>query len=207
MFPMQQTPVSSTPEEKFGASVSAMRAFRELSQRQFAEKLSKRGMTVDASAVSRIEKGTRSVRLVEAMTIAEVLDVELDRLIAGSESPAQEFRKMRRWADFALHELEEPLGRVMFLLYDALEHLRQHPDLLDALEDGEVGRPDGVEGYLDWVGTRLEKWTVSNDNFTLADESDAEAVVRVIARYAAMMIGPELPEPEGDEDGEHQEEG
>ncbi|MCX8453353.1 helix-turn-helix domain-containing protein [Paenarthrobacter ureafaciens] len=184
---MQQ---NMSPEAKFGETVSAVRTSLSLSQREFAAKLTERGMPVDASAVSRIEKGTRSVRLVEAMTIAEVLDVDIERLVANSETPAQQFRKLRRWADFAFHDLEESLPRAIFVLYDAYAHLHKHPELLETLHDETLGTPRSADEYLSWVAGRLERWEVPDDNFTFTpDDIDAEKVVDVIARFTRKYIG------------------
>lgn len=58
-----------------------MRAAREArgwSQRQLAQELSSRSYRIDPSAITRIEKGQRDVRLAEAIRIAIVLELSLD---------------------------------------------------------------------------------------------------------------------------------
>ncbi|MEZ2390862.1 helix-turn-helix domain-containing protein [bacterium RCC_150] len=204
---MQQN-LKASAEESFGASVSAIRTSLDLSQREFAARLTEKGMPVDASAVSRIEKGTRSVRLVEAMAIAEVLDVDLGRLVVGAESPLQEFRRMRRYADYALHDLQENLSQAAFLLYDANKHLREHPELLASLGNENHAAPERPEDYLGWVAQRLEQWKIPDEEYTETDnEEDVAAVIEVIRRFAAKLIGPPRDTEIEAGHGEHSEAG
>lgn len=68
--------------EVFARRLRQERRARGLSQAELAERVSKLlGIAVDGSAVTRIEKHARAVRLQEAITIAEVLDLPLSALI------------------------------------------------------------------------------------------------------------------------------
>lgn len=78
---MQQPQTDLTTEQAFGQAVHAHRVQKGWSQRELAERLESAGVGVDASAVSRIEKGTRAVRLSEAVILAQVLDVPLETLL------------------------------------------------------------------------------------------------------------------------------
>jgi transcriptional regulator with XRE-family HTH domain len=209
MFPMQQTPKTRTPEEAFGRAVGSFRTVMQMSQRDFAAKLTERGMPVDASAVSRIEKGSRSVRLVEAITIAEVLQVDLDFLVSGAKSPLQQFQTMRRRTDMALQGLVEPIVEVGYSLWEVYFHLQNHPELLETLEDKVLGRPKSLGEYLEWVAGRAERWEVPEEDYIIMDsEEEAEQMIAIITRLARMHIGTEkeFPDIEGGDDGEHSEE-
>ena len=59
--------------EVFGQNVRAARARKGWSQRELAEALDERGLKLDPSAVTRIERGTREVKLREAVAMAECL--------------------------------------------------------------------------------------------------------------------------------------
>lgn len=205
---MQQTTKARTPEESFGFAVGAFRVSQKMSQRDFAAKLTERGMPVDASAVSRIEKGSRSVRLVEALTIAEVLDVDLDFLISRSKTPSQEFHAMRRRTDVALQNLVDPIVDAAYSLWEVQQHLLKHPDLLERLQDKELGRPSKPEEYLDWVTARAVRWEVSEDDYiTTESDDEADRIVALIAKFARAHIGTDRPIPKSEDpdNGEHSE--
>lgn len=182
-----------------------LRKLNKLSQRDFAEKLTAKGMPVDASAVSRIEKGTRSVRLTEALTIAEVLDVDLDWLVSGSKTPAQELRAMRRDADRNLRLLIEPVNAVAWSLVEVSEHLNRYPELLAELSDEKLGTPSSAGEYLGWVARRIGHWPVDLDDYVdVASQDRADQIIEVITSLARHHVG--LSREESDLNGEHQEE-
>ena len=59
-------------EAEFGRWLRDMREERQLTQAQLAS-----AVHLDASAISRIEKGERSIRLAEAVALARAVDVEI----------------------------------------------------------------------------------------------------------------------------------
>lgn len=206
------TPASPiSQEEAFGRAVAFWRGHRELSQRQLADRLTARGMRLDAPAVSRIESGSRSVRLTEAMLIAEVLDLELDALVGFALSPAQQLHRLRRAADSAMNELEPLLQLWLSRLATVREFLDEHPELLANLPDaeGEV-RPDAPDEYFDWVKRRLGKLAVSaqtaekqrsrieNEMIVVVEsEEERDDLVELAAAYARaqVLVLTEVPEP------------
>lgn len=206
MFPMQQSEkLTGSPEDRFGEAVAMMRKFEKLSQRDFAEKLTAKGMPVDASAVSRIEKGTRSVRLTEALTIAEVLNTDLEWLVSGSKTPSQELQSMRRAADRSLRLLVDPIVSVAFSVAEICEHLSRHPELLADLVDTDFGAPSSPEEYVSWIARRVGRWSVSDDEYVgVASQEEVDRIVDVVVAVARRHIG--LEREESGENGEHSEE-
>lgn len=199
---MQQPSKPRTAEESFGHAVAMLRGVRQLSQREFASRLTERGMPVDASAVSRIEKGTRSVRLVEALMIAEVLEVDLDFLISGSKTPSQEFQTLRRRTDAALRALIDPVVEASFALWETEYHLAKNPELLASLSDPELSPPASPDEYLTWVADRVERWQVPEDDYVITDsEEHAARLVNVITRLVEMHVGTKYAEAEGGQNG------
>ena len=81
-------------------------------QRQLAEALHTVELRLDPSAITRIERGSRDVKLSEAIAIASILEFDLGGI---SFSPEQQFR-MREWAEVQL------VVRARKALLDALRH-------------------------------------------------------------------------------------
>lgn len=72
----------SAVEHVFALRVRELRGQQRLSQAQLADKLQREFMlTIDPTAITRIERETRSVRLGEAALIASALGVELADLL------------------------------------------------------------------------------------------------------------------------------
>ncbi|MCW1821421.1 MULTISPECIES: helix-turn-helix domain-containing protein [Mycolicibacterium] len=76
---MQQEPDGVA--RNFGKAVRQRRSAIGVSQRKLSELLlEKAGVKLDPSAITRIEKGQRDLKLAEAAAIAKVLDVSIDQL-------------------------------------------------------------------------------------------------------------------------------
>lgn len=73
-----------SPEQKFGQVMRALRTRAGFTQSQMAEQLLAFGIKVDTSAVTRMEKGTRGVRLNEAVAVARILCVSLPDILDGT---------------------------------------------------------------------------------------------------------------------------
>lgn len=187
MFHMQQpSEPTQTVEQSFGAEVNRFRTMQGMSQRAFAQKLSDQGMPVDASAVSRIESGARSVRLSEAMTIADVLEVDLDLLVEGSRTPSQEFKSLRRLADNSMNVLEGDAIEFIEAFKDANRYLQRHPELLADITDDDMGSPSSPDEYLDWIGRRMERNRErSLDHAIAGDREEAQHLNHLLTRFVA----------------------
>lgn len=176
---------SSTPEEQFGATVQKVRTQLGISQRKFAELLTEKGMPVDASAVSRIEKGSRSVRLVEAMAIAEVLDMTLESLTRDARSPSQRLQALRQTESFAMHTLETSLVDLGLAMTAVQDFLRENPGLLGDVvgDDGSV--LDDAEDYFEWSATSVaNSWMAWVRAFVVRSEAERESFVRMVSAMA-----------------------
>lgn len=83
----------TTPEGAFARHVAEARRRRGLSQADLAAALTGAGVKIDSSAVSRIESGTRSIGLGEAVVLARVLGGDLNRWVRTN--PAAEVEALR----------------------------------------------------------------------------------------------------------------
>ena len=64
-----------------GGVVAQRRIEMKLSQRKLADQLQLHGLDIDKNAVQRIEAGKRFVIDIELVAIAEVLNIDLDKLL------------------------------------------------------------------------------------------------------------------------------
>jgi|GEM_PF-2981523 len=159
------------PDEAFGQNVATVRGWRTLSQKEFAARLSKAGFKVDAPAVSRIESGSRAVRLAEAITIANVLDVELSLLIAGIDrSPDAELKSARRVAQAAFEAMRKPLVDFLNAYVGVHDELRRNPDLVSMIRVG----PDGIDTPNEYFRWAAERIGAIEERAVESDERDPE---------------------------------
>ncbi|MDQ0103701.1 transcriptional regulator with XRE-family HTH domain [Paenarthrobacter nicotinovorans] len=175
-----------------------------MSQRAFAKKLTDRGMAIDASAVSRIESGSRALRLTEALIISDVLNVDIDLLISGARTETQEFRTRRRYADLTMGQLEDAALDFLAAFGNVNDYLQAHPELLVELDDDNLGRPASTDQYLDWVGSRMEQIQARPGTEVVAakDRAEADALKGLITRFVTGFVSVREDEVS---DGEHPE--
>ncbi|MGO3257353.1 MAG: helix-turn-helix domain-containing protein [Glutamicibacter ardleyensis] len=147
---------NETIEQTVGAAVTALRTMRGHTQKKFSELLSEHGLNIDSSAVSRLEKGERALKLSEVMIVAEVLDVDLETLVMGILTPAQELKKARRSATIGIESAIGPVYEWLTGYLWAQEILSANPELLS-----QVGIAEANE-YLPWVAKKLHEleWPV-----------------------------------------------
>ncbi|MHA7303837.1 helix-turn-helix domain-containing protein [Arthrobacter sp. TMN-49] len=111
------------PGQVFARRLREERGRTGLSQAALAERLAEvLDQKVDASAITRIEKHERAVRLDEAVVIAEVLDVPLDALLRD-----------RMNVDEQISELERDLSQASWRANQAKEELERAQEQMLAI--------------------------------------------------------------------------
>jgi transcriptional regulator with XRE-family HTH domain len=119
-----------TSEEHFAARLRALRVDQGVSQSGLAATITKRlGYAVDGSAITRLEKGERLIRLGEAVAIAEALGAPLTSMVPKPQrvSDGREDPTIQRAADVAPRALGEFIGDAVAVVL--LDHaLDEHPD-------------------------------------------------------------------------------
>lgn len=179
--------VSESPEEhtgsinaQFGDRMRECRELRSWSQRQVAELLQAVGIKLDPSAITRIERGTRDVKLSEAIAIADVLGFDLDSI---AYSPEERFR-MDEWA---LHQIVLKARKGLLDAIRFTDRMANRTDLEteQALVE-KRGLPDIAALYTDILyrtsalkhGGRMG---VDGDNFALYyNDSDLKVKERIV---------------------------
>lgn len=157
---MQQGDARVPVQEVFGSAVAAERARRGWSQRDLAAQLTSAGFPVDASAVSRVESGARSLRLNEAMIVAQVLGEDITYLLHTGSSQQRELAALRAAADLATQELRQAVVRFRAAHLSVKRHLDENPDSLARL--GRTGattlrQPSSAAEYFAWAADRMEQ--------------------------------------------------
>ena len=134
----------------FGDNVRRARAIKGWSQRRLAEALDVRGVKLDPSAVTRIERGVREVKLREAAAIAQCLGVDIQELMtpAGPEPLALVLHTLKS-ASNRMQAGRSALAEMASYLRAAEALLSQNPELVEELRrlrgfDEELD----VEGFL-----------------------------------------------------------
>ncbi|WP_131722658.1 helix-turn-helix domain-containing protein [Mycolicibacterium chlorophenolicum] len=134
--------------QTFGRNMRIARGQRGWSQRQLAEALEGQGVRLDPSAVTRIERGDREVKLREAAAIADCLNTDLQQLLMPSgPDPLSMVLEVRKFAEkrmrsgrFAFAELGHYARTMQELLElrpeakDRLRRLRNRSEKSDAHE-------------------------------------------------------------------------
>jgi transcriptional regulator with XRE-family HTH domain len=123
-----------TFDKTFGVRVRNARDERKWSQRKLAEELDKLGVKLDPSAVTRIERGSREVKLREAAAIATALGVPLQNLAPPPDStPREQFLSCIGSAGEQGLAARQALASMAAYYAMALHLIEHHPDLLPEL--------------------------------------------------------------------------
>ncbi len=145
-------------------------------------------MSVDASAVSRIEKGTRSVRLVEAVVIAKALGVSLGHLtLAPPKDPPTQLRSYRLEANLSLRKLANELWPTLLNIWQVLEHIENYQEVLQDIE----GEPSDILEYLAGATQRLDQWPVSWEEVVAFRDDQIPGVEAFMAKFVRLYLGRE----------------
>ena len=176
-------------ELRFGEAVSEGRRVQRVSQKQLAELLTRGGLPLDASAISRIEKGTRAIRLSEAVAIADVLGFSLADVEEGRD-PQDDLERQRKNLDAALDEVHREMMAAGDAVAEIVFLVEQHPDLLQSMKDETGSVPVDVADYLkraqnEWSANFL----VASIAADIPDEDVRSATRSLVAAVANLAIG------------------
>lgn len=182
------TEPTATVNKQFGDRMREIRESRRWSQRRLAELLQAVGLHLDPSAITRIERGTRDVKLTEAIAIADVLEFELDSI---SFSPEERFR-MGEWSLVAAAQ------QARKSLLDAIRQVDRFVNQIAPDTEKRLIEKRGLSGIVDLYtkllrenpafqrGNRLEH--VEGDNFAVYYTDDDRAVKQAIVEAVTNHI-------------------
>lgn len=216
----------NSPEDHFGAAVGSHLEFQGLSQRKFAEMLTDKGMPVDASAVSRLLKGQRAMRLSELYVVADALGVPLINLLPVVANPKAELNTLRRSADISWQRMGESSARLVSQTQEIVRRLAENPELMTDLVNREGVQIESPAGYVEWVvgntegafERRFNEGSFGVDDLAWVETEELKThyldmLRQLIAPFIAVGIHPDLREdaawrkgPPEEMHGEHQAE-
>lgn len=178
-------------EERFGGRVREYRLDLGLTQGAFALVLAEHGLSLDASAISRIEKGIRAVRLGEAHVIARTFGVELEDFLRSSMTDDEEFRAARDMANRAMRSGRSNIVWMLRGFQRAGRVLDRNPSVSDLLEADEFERPRDSEAYFAWATRRMATlaaatWALHRDSHVPTNSpGEAEALSKLAVQLTA----------------------
>lgn len=143
-------------DAQFGEAVRARRVEKGVSQKWVAEQMAEAGITTDGPSISRLEKGNRTVRLAEAVVLADVLDMSLEDLVFEA-NPRRALESLRYSANSAMRRVETYSGVWAEALLEVKAFIARRPELISVLHDPEGEPLDAADNYLNWVLKRVER--------------------------------------------------
>src|SRR6185312_5282971 len=144
-------------DKRFGKRVKAKRDARGWSQADMAKMLSDRGIhPMHPTTVAKIEAGDRSVRITEAVGIADLFEVSVDSLL-GRKPGAQ-----RSEQTYLLRALRQSSDQVWAALETIRELLEELPAEFDGA-DGPQTLSDTWSKYLAPASEALTRLTIASD--------------------------------------------
>lgn len=117
-------PDSRSADETFGANLRTLRERNEMSQPELARRMVERGWPWHQSTVYRTESGRQPLKLGEAVDLAQILGVSMDRLAGIAPDISEEAREARRQADAAEEYRRKSRESLVFTLERLLEGAR-----------------------------------------------------------------------------------
>ncbi|MFK4789864.1 helix-turn-helix domain-containing protein [Microbacterium sp. ZW T5_56] len=169
----------TTVDESFGASVAKARTLRGMSQKELSSALAQLGMKVDAPAVSRIEKGQRSLRLTEATTVATALGVDLTDLLQEPGTIQERVYAAYDQIGMRTTELAQAASKFAQSIFRLSNLIEGAPEQLNLLKDGDAGAPATGREVPAWYSRLLRSryWDlkrerVSQDRFAIYSADD-----------------------------------
>lgn len=184
-----------TFDKTFGIRVRKARDNRKWSQRKLAEELSTLGVKLDPSAVTRIERGTREVKLREAAAIAAALAVPLQDLAPPpNSSPREQFLSCIGSAGEQGLAARQALAAMVTYYAMALHLLEHDPDLLPELgaeltgseiEDLRHIQFETAAAIVEAISRKQSATPVAYAN----DAQQAEHLVAIVNATVSNLIG------------------
>jgi transcriptional regulator with XRE-family HTH domain len=160
-------------EGVFARSLRGLRSARKWSQaRVAAEVAERRGLSLDPTAITRIEGGQRGVSLSEAVAIAAVLGATVDEMCtAGPGSTERELRRELAEAEAQLANTEAAMASMEYAYAESRQRVAELRARMEEIaKDDGAGQPlaDHPRRSVSQVGPQSLDWPEEDP---LADDS------------------------------------
>jgi len=127
----------NSPEDHFAANLRLLRDHRELSQESLAKQMTERGYRWQQATVYKIEKGERRMQLGEALAVAAILGVPVDRMAEGTGDIVALSKIKKALAELA--DLRQRLERNVQAYESTRRQLRSMTDQSDPWSEVSTG--------------------------------------------------------------------
>lgn len=166
-----------------GGRIRDLRIDKEWSQRELADAV--RGeLGLDPSAITRLERGERALKLREAAVLANALDVGLYQLLADSDNPhLVEFIEINRSARREMKSGREAFARMAIDYTEAVHLIDNHPEILK-----------GTESFMSnsWEYLMVEAKEVSDTNKPICrlhvTRSQFDLLLRIVSAAVTNVV-------------------
>lgn len=184
----------TNPDKLVGAVIQNRRLELGISQGELAHRLRESGVNWSQGTLSRVELGERPVRLVEAAIVAEVLKIDIMRLLQAEQTPIERIRDEHRSVKEQVQEVMAAVTRTYGLAANVKELLEAHPDLWEAIEESENPRPANPGDYPTWLASGISRMPLTGNSSSYSglgpDEFDPPFPVETPEDARAFMTIP-----------------
>lgn len=166
---------SKWADEQFGQHLKRRRVERGLTQPQMAEMLTAKGIApMGATTIAKIEAGTRSVRINEAVGIADLLEVSLDALLGRHMPDDTTLAFAMTTLLMYVRDADERILQARGAATDIIEQLDAAADRFDSPHVKALRRTARVmDGHLD-KAQRLATQLVQTASEAIVDAGEEE---------------------------------
>jgi transcriptional regulator with XRE-family HTH domain len=175
-------------DERVGSKLREAREAIEWSQRRLAEELEQWGLKLDPSAVTRIERGSREVKLREAVAFAEALGIPIQELATPpTRNPRAALESYLGSAWERMDTGRHALAGMAYFYMMASNLLDEHPEILQELATEKGITVTDSMNYL-----ALEAYSLGEQLGPLADlavdDEHLELIKAIIAASVANVV-------------------
>jgi len=179
--------------ERVGRRLREYREDRKWSQRRLAEVLGANGLKLDPSAITRIERGQRDIKLHEATALASALRVKIDELVKhDDDDPRQELADEFDWADDRRQKAQDALSGVALSYTRIVQLVEEHPNLIEALASRAGVPATDTKQFLAFEAYMIAE---AGPRIRIAvDEEHRDLISEILTAIAASHVSPEPPD-------------
>ncbi|MFA7510510.1 MAG: helix-turn-helix transcriptional regulator [Mycolicibacterium vanbaalenii] len=167
-------------ERSFAEQMKERRLAKGLSQTELAKVIARQGLKFHQTTVARIEDGEQPLKLVEALAIAGVLDLDLRQFV--QVDPAIRFDQLANAMQERLAAAHGPLVGAATHINMIAKLLDQHPELLGTMRFPGDRQPRSTAEYLELLGAGFNEakpaWNLA------ADHETGRLILEALASFA-----------------------
>lgn len=167
-------------ERDFAEQMKERRVAKGLSQTELAKVIARQGLRFHQTTVARIEEGEQPLKLVEALAIAGVLEMDLRQFV--QVDPSTRFDQSASAMQERLAAAQGPLVGAATYLNMIAKLLDRHPEVLAKMRFSGDRKPRNTAEYLELLAAGFDEakpaWNLA------ADHETGRLILEVLASFA-----------------------